>query len=441
MELNEKVRKNKAVICIVGVGFVGLPLSVQFAKKGFRVFGFDVDSKKVKELKAGRDPTQEIGNDNLSGALKECDLDFTDKPEKIKQADIIIIAVPTPIDELKRPYLRYIEKASETVGKLMKKGSVIVLESSVYPGVTEDVVKPILERESGMKCGVGFGLGYSPERINPGDADHSLTRVVKIVSAHDGKTLQLLSDLYEKIVDAGVYKTRDIKTAEAAKIIENIQRDLNIALVNELAIIFEKMGIDANEVLDAAGTKWNFHPYRPGLVGGHCIPIDPYYLVYKAKSLKYNPKIILSGRDINEYMPVHVAKMVLGNLKKYGKKPKRSNVLLLGLAFKKNVGDIRNSPSKVLIDELKKEKVKVIGWEPLMPDDILIEAFGVDIVKDIVFSKKIDCIVLVTDHDAFKDISIDKLLKISRGKPILIDVRGFFNKEMMKKAGFEYVRL
>jgi nucleotide sugar dehydrogenase len=261
------------------------------------------------------------------------------------------------------------------------------------------------------------------------------------VSAHDEKTAQLLAELYKKIVGAGVYKTRDIKTAEAAKIIENIQRDLNIALVNELAIIFGKMGIDANEVLDAAGTKWNFHPYRPGLVGGHCIPIDPYYLVYKAKSLKYNPRIILSGRDINEYMPVHVAKMVLNNLKKYGKKPKRSNVLLLGLAFKKNVGDIRNSPSKVLIDELKREKVKVIGWEPMMPDDILIEAFGIDIVKDIDFSKKIDCIVLVTDHDAFKDIKIDKLLKMSRGKPIMIDVRGFFDRDKMEKAGFEYVRL
>ena len=441
MELSEKIRKNKAIICVAGIGFVGLPLSIQFAKKGFKVLGFDIDSKKVKELKGGRDPTQEIGNDNLSKTLKKYDLDFTDRPEKIKEADIIIIAVPTPIDELKKPYLRYIEKASETVGKFMKKGSVIVLESSVYPGVTEEVVKPILEKGSGMKCGVGFGLGYSPERINPGDANHGLTKVVKIVSAHDEKTARLLSDLYEKIVDAGVYKTRDIKTAEAAKIIENIQRDLNIALVNELAIIFEKMGIDANEVLDAAGTKWNFHSYRPGLVGGHCIPIDPYYLVYKAKSLKYNPKIILSGRDINEYMPIHVAKMILDKLKKYGKKPKKSNVLILGLAFKKNVGDIRNSPSKVLIDELKKEKVKVIGWEPLMPDDILIEAFDVDIVKDIEFSKKIDCIVLVTDHDAFKNISMDKLLKISRGKPILIDVRGFFNKERMKKAGFEYVRL
>ncbi|UCD07055.1 MAG: nucleotide sugar dehydrogenase [Candidatus Aenigmatarchaeota archaeon] len=443
MDLKDRVRKNEAVICIVGVGFVGLPLSLEFAKAGFKVIGFDVDEEKIKNLKSGTDPTKEIGTEELRRILNKHDLDFTDSPDVIKESDFVIISVPTPIDESRRPVLKYIEKASQTVGKFLKKGSVVVLESSVYPGVTEEIVKPIIEKESGLKCGVDFQIGYSPERINTGDKEHDLVSVVKVISGGSDETKELLAELYKKIIKAGVYKAKDIKTAEAAKIIENIQRDLNIALVNELAIIFEKMNIDVNEVLKAAETKWNFHSYRPGLVGGHCIPVDPYYLVYKAKSLGYNPKIILSGREINEFMPVHVANLVVENLKKKNKVPEKSTVLLLGLTFKKNVGDIRNCPSKTIINELKKHKIKIMGYEPLMPSSVLSKEFGIEIIKNLegLEDRKIDCIVLVTEHNIFKNIDTDKLRNIANYKPILIDVKGFFDRSSVKKAGFEYVRL
>ncbi|MFC2143818.1 nucleotide sugar dehydrogenase [Candidatus Aenigmatarchaeota archaeon] len=443
MSLKEKVDKKEASICIVGVGFVGLPLSVHFAKKGFRVFGFDVDGDKVKSMSSGKDPTNEVGDDELKKTIKENDLSFTDVPEKIKEADFVIVSVPTPIDESKKPFLKYIEKASETVGKNLKKGSIVVLESSVYPGVTEEVVKPIIEKESGLMCDVDFGLGYSPERINPGDADHSLTGVIKIVSGSDEKTCDILSDLYGKIVKAGIYKAKDIRTAEAAKIIENIQRDLNIALVNELAIIFEKMGIDVYEVLKAAESKWNFHSYRPGLVGGHCIPVDPYYLVHKARGLGYNPKIILSGREINDYMPVHVSELVIDALRKNNTKTRRASVLLMGLAFKKNVGDIRNSPSKVLIEKLKSKGINVFGYDPLVSKEMLRKEFGIDIISDLgdLGNEKIDCIVLVTDHDIFKDLTTNQIKNIMNSKPIVIDTRRFFDKDEMQKNGFEYTGL
>jgi UDP-N-acetyl-D-galactosamine dehydrogenase len=443
MELKEKIKKNKAVICVVGVGFVGLPLSLEFAKAGFKVIGFDVNKEKIKELKLGIDPTKEVGTEKLKRVLNKHDLDFTDSPDVIKESDFVIISVPTPVDESRKPILKYIEKASQTVGKFLKRGSVVILESSVYPGVTEETVKPIIEKESGLKCGAGFQVGYSPERINTGDEEHSLTRVVKVVSGCDNETTELLAELYKKIIKAGVYKAKDIKTAEAAKIIENIQRDLNIALVNELAIIFEKMNIDVNEVLKAAETKWNFHSYRPGLVGGHCIPVDPYYLVYRAKSLGYNPKIILSGREINEYMPVHVANLVVENLKKKNKVPEKSTVLLLGLTFKKNVGDIRNCPSKTIINELKRHKIKIIGYDPLMPSDVLSKEFDIDIIKNLddLGGSKIDCVILVTEHDVFKDMDINKLKNIANEKPILIDVKGLFDSNNIKEAGFEYVRL
>lgn len=443
MSLKEKVDKKEASICIVGVGFVGLPLSVHFAKKGFRVFGFDVDGDKVKSMNSGKDPTNEVGDDELKKTIKENDLSFTDVPEKIKEADFVIVSVPTPIDESKKPFLKYIEKASETVGKNLKKESIVVLESSVYPGVTEEVVKPIIEKESGLRCDVDFGLGYSPERINPGDADHSLTGVIKIVSGSDEKTCDILSDLYGKIVKAGIYKAKDIRTAEAAKIIENIQRDLNIALVNELAIIFEKMGMDVYEVLKAAESKWNFHSYRPGLVGGHCIPVDPYYLVHKARGLGYNPKIILSGREINNYMPVHVSELVIDALRKNNTKAKRASVLLMGLAFKKNVGDIRNSPSKVLIEKLKSKGIDVFGYDPLVSKEMLRKEFGIDIISDLgdLGNEKIDCIVLVTDHDIFKDLATGQIKSIMNSKPIVIDIRRFFDKDEMQKNGFEYIGL
>ena len=285
----------------------------------------------------------------------------------------------------------------------MKKGCIVVLESTVYPGATEEVLKPILERESGFICGRDFFIGYSPERINPGDKEHNIRNVVKVVSGIDGDTAEVLKKLYERIVDAGVYKAKDIRTAEAAKVIENIQRDLNIALVNELSIIFGKMGIDTEEVLKAAETKWNFHSYRPGLVGGHCIPVDPYYLVYKAKQLGYEPKVILAGREINDSMPYHVGNLAVEKLVNSGKNPEDSKVLILGLTFKKNVKDTRNSPVKDLIRFLKENVMKVVAYDPLLEKDSAEKEFNVDCLEKLDEAKNMDCIIVATDHDVFRD--------------------------------------
>ncbi|KAF5434806.1 UDPglucose 6-dehydrogenase/UDP-N-acetyl-D-galactosamine dehydrogenase, partial [Candidatus Methanophagaceae archaeon] len=311
--------KNKTV-CVVGLGYVGLPLANAFSKH-VKTIGFDIDRAKIQEL-------NENSNANLI-----CSSD----PSSIEQADIVIIAVPTPVTKSKEPDLFYVKSAAEIVGKNLKTGAIVVLESTIYPGVTEEIVAPILEHESGLKCGVDFKIGYSPERINPGDEAHALDKITKIVAGLDEVTTETLADLYGLITT--VYKAKDIKTAEAAKVIENIQRDLNIALMNELTLIFHKVGLDTNSVLEAAGTKWNFHPYKPGLVGGHCIPVDPYYLVYKAQELGYHPQVILAGRAINDYMPKHVAEMAVKGLNEVGKVIKHSKILILGLTYKENVPD------------------------------------------------------------------------------------------------------
>ena len=299
-------------ICIVGLGYVGLPLAETFSNH-LKTIGFDIDQEKVKRL---------------SESNNEDNIEFTSDPSKIKQADFVLIAVPTPVTKFKEPDLSFVKSAAKTVGKNLKKGAIVVLESTVYPGVTEEVVKPILEEASGLKCGADFKIGYSPERINPGDDEHTLNKITKVVAGMDEETTEILADLYGLITN--VYKAKDIKTAEAAKVIENIQRDLNIALMNELAIIFHKMGLDTKAVLEAASTKWNFHRYSPGLVGGHCIPVDPYYLVYKAKELGYHPQVILAGRAINDYMPKHVAEMAIKGLNEVGKVIKGSKVLIMG---------------------------------------------------------------------------------------------------------------
>lgn len=312
-------QNNKAVVCVVGLGYVGLPLAKAFSKH-LSVIGYDIDEEKVRKL----------NNDN-----SEENLEFTTNFSKIKEADFVIIAVPTPVTKSKEPDLYSVKSVAEIVGKHLKQGVIVVLESTVYPGVTEEIVKPILERESGMRCEMDFKIGYSPERINPGDEEHDLTKITKVVAGMDKETTDILAELYGLITK--VYKAKDIKTAEAAKVIENIQRDLNIALMNELAIIFHKMSLDTKAVLDAAATKWNFHRYSPGLVGGHCIPVDPYYLVYKAKELGYHPQVILAGRAINDYMPKHVAEMAVKGLNEVGKVIKGSKVLILGLTYKENV--------------------------------------------------------------------------------------------------------
>ncbi len=427
---------NKTRVCIVGLGYVGLPLALGFAESGLPVLGFDVSREKIGNLRNGTDPTGEIEG-KLKDILKANKMEFTTDPKEIRDCSIIIICVPTPIKQDKSPELKYIESAGISVGKNLKENSIVVLESTVYPGATEGFLKPIIERESGMKSGEGFSLGYSPERINPGDKEHSLGKITKVVSGSDRDSASLLKDLYSRVA-RDVYLAEDIKTAEAAKVIENIQRDLNIALMNELAIIFRRMGINIYKVLEAAGTKWNFHKYYPGMVGGHCIGIDPYYLVYKAKELGYEPEVILAGRKINDYMPVHVASLTLKGLEKAGKRPEDSRVLLLGLTFKKNVSDLRNTPARTIIDSLKDKVKEIVAYDPVMLKHDS-SSFGITIVKDIPVLEGIDCIVMVTDHDAFKSIDLSLLKRISGENPVLVDARGFFDPGEAEKSGFIYL--
>jgi len=429
----------KASVCVVGTGYVGLPLVAEFARKGFAVTGFDPNKEKISKLSKGVDVIGEFGEGFLEKVIKNGNVTFTADPKDIRESDFILICVPTPVNKDSKPDLSHIESAGRTVAENMSKGSVVVLESTVYPGVTEDVLKPVLEEVSGLKAGEGFGLGYSPERVNPGDKEHSLKTVVKVVAGYDKASGDAIEELYRSIVEAGVFRTSDIRTAEAAKVIENIQRDLNISLVNELSKIFRKMGIDTKEVLDAAKTKWNFHDYSPGLVGGHCIPVDPYYLVHKSRELGYEPRVILAGRNTNNNMSEFVADMVLEELKKVGKEPSGSSVLLLGLTFKKNVSDTRNSPVNGIISKLKGAGIRVAAYEPLLDKDTALREFGIGNMESLEGLSGIDAIITITDHDVFTSMaSLEKLRKVSSDKPVLVDVRRMYDPEQSREQGFEY---
>lgn len=408
----------RAVVCVVGLGYVGLPLALAFARS-LKVIGFDIDSNKIKEL----DRNNQSQN-----------VHFTGDPRYIKQADFVIIAVPTPLTKSKTPDLSHVMHSSTLVAENLRKGAVVILESTVYPGVTEEVVKPILEG-SGLECGCDFKIAYSPERINPGDEEHTLDRVTKVVSGIDGETTEIVAKLYSKVTST-VFKAKDIKTAEAAKVIENIQRDLNIALMNELAIIFGKMGLSTKEVLEAAATKWNFHGYSPGLVGGHCIPVDPHYLVYKAEELGYHPQVILAGRAINDYMPKHIAQMTIKALNQAGKVIKESRVLIMGLTYKENVADTRETPVREIIRELREYGVEMLGHDPFVED---IEAeFGIVAVGNVEDLLRVDAIVLAVAHSAFEEIGLDKLKGIMSENPTLVDVRAFYNRQEAERRGFYY---
>lgn len=431
--LENKLRSKEAVVCVVGLGYVGLPLAIEFDRSGLKVIGFDVKEEKIKDLKNGIDEMNEVDEDEL----KKSPIEFTSNPNDIKKADFIVVAVPTPITKSKMPDLKYVIAASETVGENMKRGVIVSYESTVYPGVTEEVCEPILEEKSGLKCGVDFKLGYSPERVNPGDKEHTIDKIVKVVGGMDPETTDLLAELYDHVTKAGTFKARDIKTAEAAKVIENVQRDLNIALMNELAIIFEQMGLSIWDVLDAAYTKWNFGRYRPGLVGGHCIPVDPYYLTYKAEELGYHPQIILAGRRVNDGMPKHVAELTVKALNEVGKVPKDSRVLLMGLAFKENVKDCRTSPSKGIIQELKSYGVEVIGYDPLLDQEEIKDEFGIDSI-DSLDVRDIDAVVLATAHDIFREIRLDNLKACMNTNPLIVDARGFFDQRGVEEEGFSY---
>lgn len=406
-------------VCVVGLGYVGLPLAEDFSHH-LRTIGYRRDLKKVDEL--NKTPGNKI--------------EATTDPARIKDADFVIIAVPTPITKGKDPDLEPVISATKTVGQHLKKGAIVVLESTVYPGVSEELMAPILERESGMKCGRDFFIGYSPERINPGDEQHILKNITKVIAGMDEKTTDSLSELYGLITT--VYRATNIKTAEAAKVIENVQRDLNIALMNELSMIFARLGLDTDEVLKAAGTKWNFHRYKPGLVGGHCIPVDPYYLVQKAKEVGYHPQVILAGRSINDGMPKYIAEMTVKSLNKVGKTIKGSNVLIMGLTYKEDVADIRESPVEKMVEELKEYEANVFGYDPLLSDAV-IQHFGAKPLPKL--DKKMDAVIIAVAHTPFKKMSVDEIRRFMNDTPVLIDVRGMVDREDAQRAGVYYRKL
>jgi UDP-N-acetyl-D-galactosamine dehydrogenase len=408
------------VVMVVGLGYVGLPLAKALSHHS-KVIGFDMDANRVEMVNSGSN----------HGFLATVD------PKTMREADFIIIAVPTPVTKTKEPDLSHVISASRTVSQNMKPGCTVILESTVYPGVTEEIVKPILE-ESGKQCGKDFKLAYCPERINPGDDEHTVANCVKVVGGIDEETTETVAQLYSTIC-GGVFKAKNIKTAEAAKVIENVQRDLNIALVNELSLIFERLGLDTKDVMDAASTKWNFHRYSPGMVGGHCIPVDPYYLVCKAKELGYDARVILAGRSINDYMPVHVAQMVMKGLNDVGKVIKGSRVLIMGLTYKENVPDTRETPAIEMIRELNGYGVELYGFDPLIDDTVA--EFGVKPVNNVGKLKDIDCLVLSVAHNVFRQISLRTLRAIMDRDPVLIDVRGFFDADKARQLGFHYKTL
>ena len=427
---------NQVKVAVVGLGYVGLPLAVEFAKTDLApVIGFDVNEQKINELERGIESMGEVAEDEL----KKADIIYTTDPAKLKEANFIIIAVPTPINDAKVPDLTLVRKASETVGNNLSKGSIVVFESTVYPGVTEDICLPIIEKVSSLKCGVDWKIGYSPERVNPGDKEHTIDKIVKIVSGMDQESLMAIAKTYEKVCKAGVYQAPDIKTAEAAKVIENVQRDLNIALVNELALIFQRIGIKTQDVIEAAGTKWNFHKYKPGLVGGHCIGVDPYYLVYKAEELGYHPEIITAGRRINDFMGEYVARLTVEGLIEANKVIKGAKVLILGLTFKENVKDIRNSKVKDIIKNLKKYKINVVASDPMVDEEVINHEFDVENVKDLNSLQELDAVILAVPHRQFAELGQDYFNKVKKDKLVLIDIKSIYKEEdFIKKEDIVY---
>lgn len=434
--LYEKIVKGEEKISLVGLGYVGMPIAVAFAKK-VKVIGYDLNKAKIELYKSGIDPTNEVGNE----AIKNSTVEFTADEMKLREAKFHIVAVPTPVFDDHTPDLTPVEGASRILGRNLTKGSVVVFESTVYPGVTEDVCVPILEKESGLKCGVDFKIGYSPERINPGDKVHRLETITKIVSGMDEETLDVVAKVYELVVAAGVHRASCIKVAEAAKVIENSQRDINIAFMNELSIIFNKIGIDTKSVLEAAGTKWNFLKFYPGLVGGHCIGVDPYYLTYKAEQLGYHSQVILSGRRINDDMGKYVAENVVKNLIKAEKAVKNAKVAILGFTFKENCPDTRNTKVFDIVKEFRE-----YGIEPTIADPTADAAeakrlYGVEFV-DITSIKDMDAVVLAVAHNEFAHFSMADMDKFfGKGQKVLLDLKGLLNRTEYEKAGYSYWRL
>ena len=411
-------------ICVIGLGYVGLPLAVEFGKQ-FETVGFDVNAKRLEELKSGFDRTLEVESEKLALAKH---LSFTNNIEDLRKCSIFIVTVPTPIDKFKRPDLEPVEKATETVSKVLKKGDIVIYESTVYPGCTEEICVPILEK-SGLKFNTDFFCGYSPERINPGDKQHNVTTIKKITSGSTPEVAEEIDQLYKSIVKAGTHKASSLKVAEAAKVIENSQRDINIAFVNELAMIFEKLGIDTLDVLEAAGTKWNFLPFRPGLVGGHCIGVDPYYLTHKAQSVGYNPEVILSGRRINDNMGMYVANKLVKLMIQNGKHIKGSKILVMGITFKENCPDIRNSKVVDIIDELKEFGCCVDVVDPMADGNEVKHEYGLELADcRSCLNSSYDAVLLAVAHNKFKEVDFSKFVAENS---VIYDIKGFLDKSIV----------
>lgn len=439
MSLYTDICERKEKISVVGLGYVGMPLAVAFAKSA-AVIGFDLNDEKIRLYKNGIDPTEEVGN----AAIKETSVEFTSDPERLKEAKFHIVAVPTPVNHDHTPNLSPVESASRIVGQNLTKGSVVVFESTVYPGVTEYICVPILEKESGLKCGVDFKVGYSPERINPGDKIHRLENITKVVSGMDDESLKEIKDIYDMIIEVGTFPVSSIMTAEAVKVAENSQRDINIAFMNELAMVFDKMDIDTSEVIAGMNTKWNALGFYPGLVGGHCIGVDPYYFTYRAEQLGYHSQIILSGRQVNDGMGAFVTDAAVKEMIRAGQAPSKSKVVIMGITFKENCPDIRNSKVEDIINRLKEYDITPVVIDPWADVDEVMREYGVELAEAGEISDA-DCVIIAVAHNEFNGMplsEIDKIFKDTENKnKVLVDVKSMIDKKAAQDAGYRYWRL
>jgi UDP-N-acetyl-D-galactosamine dehydrogenase len=419
------VKFEEAVIAVVGLGYVGLPLAVEFARQR-RVVGFDTSKRRIEDLRSGHDDTREVSAENLASASM---LEFTGDAQMLQGCNVFIVTVPTPVDSAKRPDLEPLRKASELVGTALRKGGVVIYESTVYPGCTEEFCIPILEKASGLRCNETFFVGYSPERVNPGDPSHRLTAIRKVTSGSTPDAARFVDELYRRIIAAGTYLAPSIKVAEAAKVIENTQRDLNIALMNELSLIFGRLGIDTQDVLDAASTKWNFLSFRPGLVGGHCIGVDPYYLTHKAQEIGYHPEIILAGRRINDGMGSHVAEQVVKLMLRRGLPVSGGRILVMGISFKENCPDLRNSRVIDVVSGLENYSAKVDVWDPWVDPEDCAKEFGFASSADAPTRNDYNAVVIAVAHDHFRKLGIDRIREFAKSDAIVYDVKGIYPRE------------
>lgn len=440
MSLYDKLRKNEEKLSLVGLGYVGMPIAVAFAKKGINVIGYDLNKEKIDLYKSGVDPTREVGNE----VIKNTTVEFTADEKKLREAKFHIVAVPTPVNTDHTPDLTPVIGASEILGRNLTKGSIVVYESTVYPGCTEDVCIPILEKQSGLKCGVDFKVGYSPERINPGDKVHRLENIHKIVSGMDEESLEEIKNVYDIVIEVGTYPVSNIRTAEAVKVVENSQRDINIAFMNELAMVFDKMDIDTNEVVDGMNTKWNALGFRPGLVGGHCIGVDPYYFTYEAEKLGYHSQIILNGRIVNDNMGKYIADATIKEMIKVGQAPKKSKVVILGLTFKENCPDTRNSKVDDIIKRLNEYGIQPIVVDPWASERDAMREYGVELTP-LHEVKDADCVIVAVAHNEFKALKLEDIKKLYRSsadsEKVLIDVKGIYSVKDLNNSGMDYWRL